>query len=183
VLLGTSRRPQRLRLAAKRTRRQLGATLEKACDDFGVEHGKERPARHGIVTDKYIRYNRRDVLATSELAVIAFQSSMSFQITTVPGIKGRGQEWSQAEYRSLSHRLNSHRLNGTEPHYRTLDFVRSLGCSRFSRRCHLFSDLSSISSMEVGQAINAVTETRRGDLKFPFRTPSLCLHYAAAGTN
>jgi len=44
-------------------------TLEKACEDFGVEHGKQRAARHGIVTDKYIRYNRRDVLATSELAI------------------------------------------------------------------------------------------------------------------
>jgi hypothetical protein len=43
-------------------------TLEKACEDFGVEHGKKRPARHGIVTDKYVGYNRRDVLATSELA-------------------------------------------------------------------------------------------------------------------
>ncbi len=44
-------------------------TLEKACEDFGVEHGKQRVARHGIVTDKYIDYNRRDVLATSELAI------------------------------------------------------------------------------------------------------------------
>ena len=44
-------------------------TLEKACDDFGVEHGKQNVARHGIVTPKYIQYNRRDVLATSELAV------------------------------------------------------------------------------------------------------------------
>ena len=43
-------------------------TLEKACEDFGVEHGKQRAARHGIVTRKYIDYNRRDVLATSELA-------------------------------------------------------------------------------------------------------------------
>lgn len=46
-----------------------GYTLEKACEDFGVEHGKQRPVRHGIVTDKYIDYNRRDVLATSELAI------------------------------------------------------------------------------------------------------------------
>jgi hypothetical protein len=44
-------------------------TLERACDDFGVEHGKQTVKRHGIVTDKYIRYNRRDVLATSELAI------------------------------------------------------------------------------------------------------------------
>jgi hypothetical protein len=44
-------------------------TLEKACDDFGVEHGKQHVTRHGIVTPKYIKYNRRDVLATSELAV------------------------------------------------------------------------------------------------------------------
>jgi len=44
-------------------------TLERACDDFGVEHGKQRAVRHGIVTDKYVKYNRRDVLATSELAI------------------------------------------------------------------------------------------------------------------
>jgi len=43
-------------------------TLESACEDFGVEHGKQRAARHGIVTDQYVKYNRRDVLATSELA-------------------------------------------------------------------------------------------------------------------
>jgi len=44
-------------------------TLEKACEDFGVEHGKQHVAQHGVVTDKYIDYNRRDVLATSELAI------------------------------------------------------------------------------------------------------------------
>src|SRR5208283_951303 len=44
-------------------------TLEKACEDFGVKHGKQNATRHGIVSDKYIGYNRRDVLATSELAV------------------------------------------------------------------------------------------------------------------
>jgi hypothetical protein len=43
-------------------------TLEKACSDFGVEHGKQRAEQHGVVTSKYIGYNRRDVLATSELA-------------------------------------------------------------------------------------------------------------------
>ena len=36
-------------------------TLETACEDFGVDHGKQRVARHGIVTPKYIKYNRRDV--------------------------------------------------------------------------------------------------------------------------
>lgn len=45
-----------------------GYSLEKACRVFGVEHEKEHTARHGIVTEKYIDYNRRDVLATSELA-------------------------------------------------------------------------------------------------------------------
>jgi hypothetical protein len=41
-------------------------------------------------------------------------------------------------------------------------FVRSVqvGCSRFSRCCHLIVDLASIYKMEVGQAIDAVTETR-----------------------
>ena len=45
-----------------------GYTLESACEAFDVEHGKQRVARHGIVTPKYIDYNRSDVQATSELA-------------------------------------------------------------------------------------------------------------------
>ncbi|MGD0581245.1 MAG: hypothetical protein ABSC08_20300, partial [Bryobacteraceae bacterium] len=46
-----------------------GYTLDAACQAFGVEHGKQRAARHGVVTEEYIDYNRRDVLATSELVV------------------------------------------------------------------------------------------------------------------
>ena len=46
-----------------------GYSLEDACKDFNVEHGKQPAARHGSVTEEYIDYNRRDVLATSELAV------------------------------------------------------------------------------------------------------------------
>jgi hypothetical protein len=44
-------------------------SLESACEAFGVEHGKTRATSHGEVTEEYIDYNRRDVLATSELAV------------------------------------------------------------------------------------------------------------------
>ena len=43
-------------------------SLESACRAFGVEHGKQRVAQHGVITDSYIDYNRRDVQATSELA-------------------------------------------------------------------------------------------------------------------
>lgn len=46
-----------------------GYSLETACEAFGVEHGKQKPARHGQVSEEYIDYNRRDVLATWELAV------------------------------------------------------------------------------------------------------------------
>jgi hypothetical protein len=46
-----------------------GYTLAKACEAFGVEHGKQSVATHGIVTREYIDYNRRDVQATAELAV------------------------------------------------------------------------------------------------------------------
>jgi len=45
-----------------------GYTLASACEAFDVEHGKQRAERHGIVTKDYIDYNRRDVLATAELA-------------------------------------------------------------------------------------------------------------------
>ena len=44
-----------------------GMGLERACELFGVEHGKQKVKRHGVVTAKYIDYNRRDVLATREL--------------------------------------------------------------------------------------------------------------------
>ena len=43
-------------------------SLDSACRAFVVEHGKQHVTRHGVVTKKYIDYNRRDVLATSELA-------------------------------------------------------------------------------------------------------------------
>lgn len=45
-----------------------GYSLHKACEVFGVEHGKQQVSTHGMITDAYIDYNRRDVLATSELA-------------------------------------------------------------------------------------------------------------------
>jgi hypothetical protein len=45
-----------------------GYSLETACEAFGVEHGKQRAKQHGRITEEYIDYNRRDVLATFELA-------------------------------------------------------------------------------------------------------------------
>ena len=42
-------------------------SLEAACELFGVEHGKQKVEQHGIITPEYIDYNRRDVLATTEL--------------------------------------------------------------------------------------------------------------------
>jgi hypothetical protein len=45
-----------------------GHTLESACKEFLVEHPKQTTSKHGIVTAKYIDYNRRDVVATAELA-------------------------------------------------------------------------------------------------------------------
>jgi hypothetical protein len=44
-------------------------TLESACKAFGVAHGKQQAAQHGVITSDYIDYNRRDVQATAELAV------------------------------------------------------------------------------------------------------------------
>jgi len=44
-------------------------SLEMACEAFGVAHKKQHVVRHGVVTNQYIDYNRRDVLATSELAI------------------------------------------------------------------------------------------------------------------
>ena len=44
-----------------------GYSLERACVDFGVAHGKLTAAEHGRITPDYVEYNRRDVLATQEL--------------------------------------------------------------------------------------------------------------------
>ena len=43
-------------------------SLDAACKDFGVEYPKLKVTKHGSVTERYVDYNRRDVLATSELA-------------------------------------------------------------------------------------------------------------------
>jgi len=45
-----------------------GDSLETACRAFNVEHSKEKADQHGVINEKYIDYNRRDVLATAELA-------------------------------------------------------------------------------------------------------------------
>ncbi|MDP8930523.1 MAG: hypothetical protein M3O70_18625 [Actinomycetota bacterium] len=45
--------------------------LSTACDAFGCEIGKGDPGRHGVITDDYITYNRRDVAATGELLAAA----------------------------------------------------------------------------------------------------------------
>ncbi|WP_353061945.1 DNA polymerase [Tunturibacter psychrotolerans] len=43
-------------------------SLASACEGFEVEHGKQHAEHHGEITSEYIDYNRRDVLATAELA-------------------------------------------------------------------------------------------------------------------
>jgi hypothetical protein len=42
-------------------------SLASACRAFGVEHGKLAVEGHGVITDSYVDYARRDVLATYEL--------------------------------------------------------------------------------------------------------------------
>lgn len=46
----------------------IGHSLKSACEAFGVEHGKETASQHGVLNDAYIDYNRRDVVASAELA-------------------------------------------------------------------------------------------------------------------
>ena len=42
-------------------------TLAAACEAFRVTHRKQHVHRHGVISKRYIDYNRRDVLATAEL--------------------------------------------------------------------------------------------------------------------
>jgi hypothetical protein len=59
-------------------------TLASACEDFGVEHPKQKATQHGVVTPEYIAYNRRDVLATVELAVKLLEEYDKHPITLQP---------------------------------------------------------------------------------------------------
>jgi hypothetical protein len=59
-------------------------SLEGACEAFGVEHGKQRAARHGVISAEYIDYNRRDVLATSELALKLIDELVQHPIALPP---------------------------------------------------------------------------------------------------
>ena len=59
-------------------------TLESACEDFGVEHPKQATTQHGVVTPDYIAYNRRDILATAELAVKLLDEYDKHPITLQP---------------------------------------------------------------------------------------------------
>lgn len=73
-----------------------GHSLESACDEFKVEHPKKPATEHGKVTKKYIDYNRRDVLATSELATKLLEEyqrhGISKQVTKIfsPASIGKG---------------------------------------------------------------------------------------------
>jgi hypothetical protein len=59
-------------------------SLETACKAFGVEHGKQPVSRHGVITNKYIDYNRRDVQATAELAVRLLAQYVKHPISLQP---------------------------------------------------------------------------------------------------
>jgi hypothetical protein len=73
-----------------------GHSLESACEAFNVEHAKKPVSEHGKVTKKYINYNRRDVLATTELAFKTLEEygkhNISTQVTKVfsPASIGKG---------------------------------------------------------------------------------------------
>ena len=76
-------------------------SLEAACELFGVEHGKQKVKQHGIVTPEYIDYNRRDVLASTELAakVLAEYAlhPIELQVTKAYSPASIGKAYLQAE--------------------------------------------------------------------------------------
>lgn len=73
-----------------------GHSLESACKAFEVEHPKKPTTEHGKVTKEYIDYNRRDVLATAELAFKTLaeyrKHNISTQVTKIfsPASIGKG---------------------------------------------------------------------------------------------
>lgn len=59
-------------------------SLDSACRAFGVKNSKVTAERHGEITEGYISYNRRDVLATSELYVALMQEYVRHPLDLQP---------------------------------------------------------------------------------------------------
>ncbi len=58
-----------------------GHTLKSACEAFGVARGKIEAEKHGEISAEYIDYNRRDVEATAELALVLLREFDRHPIT------------------------------------------------------------------------------------------------------
>lgn len=59
-------------------------SLSGACNLFDVEHGKSEVEEHGVITPKYIDYNRRDVLASWELYLKMIEEFKKHPIDLLP---------------------------------------------------------------------------------------------------
>lgn len=59
-------------------------SLERACEDFNVEHPKLKTAAHGAITSDYIDYNRRDVKATGELFAQLMDEYLKHSVSVSP---------------------------------------------------------------------------------------------------
>ncbi|QUH03823.1 hypothetical protein HUO13_26095 [Saccharopolyspora erythraea] len=57
-------------------------SLASACEAFGVEHGKMHTGQHGVITDDYADYCRRDVLASVELYAALSQELARHELDT-----------------------------------------------------------------------------------------------------
>ncbi|MBX7135063.1 MAG: hypothetical protein K1X67_20550, partial [Fimbriimonadaceae bacterium] len=59
-------------------------SLDRACKAFGVENGKAETEQHGVITESYIDYARRDVQATAELLEKLLEEHARHPIALVP---------------------------------------------------------------------------------------------------
>jgi hypothetical protein len=64
-------------------------SLEQACREFRVEHGKVKATEHGRITEEYIEYNRRDVQATAELLWRALEEFDRYPISPENPAQGK----------------------------------------------------------------------------------------------
>ena len=75
-------------------------SLESACQDFAVEHGKQTAEKHGVVTAEYVDYNRRDVKATGELLIKLLEEferhPISLQVTKAFSAASIAKSYEQA---------------------------------------------------------------------------------------
>ena len=79
----------------------LGLSLASACTLFNVTHAKLETDEHGFITDDYLRYARRDVVASTELLTVLLRRFAEHPVSIRPDKTFSPASLSKAYFREM----------------------------------------------------------------------------------